>query len=37
MYGMQATKLYHEKEPKEHPGKIGIEEVLQIRPETHTP
>jgi hypothetical protein len=34
---MQAKKLQHEQEQKEHPGKAGNEQVLSLLPQTHSP
>jgi hypothetical protein len=31
MFRVQKKKLYNQKEPEEHPGEAGIEEVLQVR------
>jgi hypothetical protein len=30
VYGMQAEKLYDLEKPPEHPGKIGIQQVLSL-------
>jgi hypothetical protein len=30
MYGVQAEKLHDLEKPPEHPGKVGIQEVLSL-------